>query len=120
MSDQLDGAARPATGAPAGTSGGILPDQWPSQVADTIVDVVGKVRDRTTGPAITAARAVVYGLLAGVLGTVTIVLLSILSVRVLDVYIPGGVWIVYLGLGVLLVASGLYAWSKAFTPAPAD
>ena len=47
-------------------------DDWPAQAADTIVRVVGQVRDRTTGPAITAARAVVFGLLAAILGTVAL------------------------------------------------
>ena len=36
-------------------AGGVGGD-WPAQAADTIVKVVGQVRDKTTGPAIKAAR----------------------------------------------------------------
>ncbi|MCU1455398.1 MAG: hypothetical protein JWN46_3544 [Acidimicrobiales bacterium] len=119
MSPQEAGSRSSAPPAAAST-GGVLPDQWPSQVADAIVDVVGKVRDRTTGPAITAARAVVYGLVAAVLGGIGLVLLCILTVRILANYIPGDVWTVYIGLGVLLTAAGLWSWSRAFAQAPAD
>ena len=98
----------------------MLPDQWPAQIADAIVRVVGQVRDRTTGPAITAARAIVYGLVAAVLGTVGLVLSIILAIRILDRYLPGDVWTIYIGLGIVFTAAGLWAWSRAFARAPAD
>jgi hypothetical protein len=67
MADQVDSTrATPAAGATRATSG---PDEWPAQAADTIVRVVGSVRDKTTGPAVTAARGAVYGLLAAILAT---------------------------------------------------
>jgi hypothetical protein len=102
--------------APARQSSGPLPDEWPVQAADSIVRVVGEVRDRTTGPAIKAARAVVYGLFAAIVGTVALVLFCVLLVRVLDTYIPGEVWIVYLGLGAVFTIAGLVLWRKAFVP----
>jgi hypothetical protein len=104
----------------APTHAGPLPDQWPSQATDAIVSVVGKVRDRTTGPAIVAARAIVYGLFAAILGVVAAVLAITLVIRVANNYVPGGVWIVYLGLGTIFSIVGLALWSKAFATAPAD
>lgn len=87
---------------------------WPAQAADTIVRVVGQVRDKTTGPAITAARGVVYGLLAGLLGTACAAMLSIASVRVIDAYLVGedNTWLAHLIVGALFTIAGLLLWSK--------
>lgn len=91
---------------------------WPSEAADTIVRVVGQVRDKTTGPAITVARGIVYGLLAGVLGFVALVLLAIMAVRLLDVYLPESVtgddntWLAHTLVGLLFTAAGLVLWSQ--------
>jgi len=46
------------------------------------------VRDKTTGPAITVARGLVYGTFALLVGTVVTVFLVISAVRLLDVYLP--------------------------------
>lgn len=91
---------------------------WPAQAADTIVSVVGQVRDATTGKAITAARGVVYGLLAGLLGAACAVLLAIASVRLLDSYLPSSVvgdshvWAAHLLNGLLFTGVGLVLWRK--------
>ena len=45
----------------------------------------------TTGRAITAARALVYGTFALLVGTAVVVLLAISAVRLLDVYLPDAV-----------------------------
>ena len=106
-------------------------DDWPAQAADTIVKVVGTVRDRTTGTAIRTSRGVVYGLLAGVLGITAVVLVSILAIRCLDIIVntalsafdadrPGrAVWIVDGFIGMLLVIGGALLWKKA-NATPAD
>ncbi|MEO7427847.1 MAG: hypothetical protein ABIY48_00540, partial [Acidimicrobiales bacterium] len=62
------------TASPSAPSGS---GDWPAQAADTIERVVGSVRDKTTGPAITLARWVVYGTFALVVGSVLAVLLAI-------------------------------------------
>ena len=109
MSDPSPG---PAVGAPA------TGDDWPAQAADTIVKVVGQVRDKTTGPAITAARGIVYGLLAGLLGTACAAMLAIASVRAIDVYLPDdavgddNTWLAHLIVGVVFSLAGLYLWSR--------
>ena len=36
---------------------------WPAQAANSIVDLVDQVRTKTTGPAITVARGLVFGVI---------------------------------------------------------
>ena len=116
---------------PGPSSTGSGGDDWPAQAADTIVRVVGEVRDRTTGNAITAARAVVYGIIAAVLGTVALVLACILLARGLVIVVnlvldgvdqdrPGRAnWITDVILGLGFALGGLVLWKKA-TSAAAD
>jgi hypothetical protein len=112
------------------THRGVTPggDDWPAQAADTIVRVVGQVRDKTTGPAITATRAVVYGTLAAILGTTALVIVTILLVRLTIVLVnnllgafdldePGrAVWIAEILIGAAFTGAGLWCWNKAWKP----
>jgi hypothetical protein len=85
----------------------VLTGNWPAQAADTIVGVVDKVRDKTTGPIQTAARGLVYGIVAAVLGTMVAVLLIIGAIRLLDAVQPwGNVWLPYLELGLIFLVAG--------------
>jgi hypothetical protein len=92
--------------------------EWPAQAADTIVRVVGEVRDATTGKAILAARGVVYGLLAGLLGAALGVMIAIASVRLLVVYLPESVfgpthvWAAHMITGLVFTIAGMVLWSK--------
>ena len=93
---------------------------WPAQAADRIVDAVDTVRDRTAGTAQTAARGVVYGLLAVVAGIVVLVLVTIGAIRLLDVlvdhFIPWGhIWLPYLILGCLFLLAGLIVFRRRRT-----
>ena len=87
-------------------------DDWPSQTADTIERVVGTIRSKTTEPVERVVRVVVYGLVAAVLSTAALVLLTIALVRLLDVVVPGEVWSAHLILGTLFTLVGLLLWSK--------
>ncbi|MET0727264.1 MAG: hypothetical protein ABWZ76_03085 [Acidimicrobiales bacterium] len=93
-------------------------DDWPVQAADTIERVVGSVRDKTTGPAITVARWVVYGTFAIIVGTVAVVMVAIASVRILDVYLPDAwfgedhTWAAHLIVGTVFTLLGMFLWSK--------
>lgn len=93
--------ARPATG-----------DDWAAQAAGRIEGAVTAVRDRTTVPLTTIARALVYGTLAAILGSMALILLAITLVRVLDVAIPGEVWSAHLVVGALFTAAGLLLWKQ--------
>lgn len=94
---------------------------WPAQAADVIVRVVGQVRDKTTGPAVTAARGVVYGLLAALLGGAAAVLVAIAFVRGLDELIEEltdgrRTWAAHGLVGLLFTVVGLFLWSKRRAP----
>ncbi|MEX2294094.1 MAG: hypothetical protein WD691_09945 [Acidimicrobiales bacterium] len=102
--------------APPAASG--PPSDWPAQAADTIERVVGNVRDRTTGPAITVARWIVYGTFALLVGTIVAVLLAIAAVRLLDAYLPASVvgddhtWAAHLLVGLCFTLTGMALWSR--------
>jgi len=103
--------AGPPTSEPGGGGG-----DWTVQAADTIERVVAKVRDKTSVPLVSVARAVVFGLLAGVMGLVIAVLGAVMLVRVIDV-ITGdeNVWIAHLAVGGLFSAVGAFLLRKATT-----
>jgi predicted metal-binding membrane protein len=97
-------------------------DDWPTQAADTIERVVGTVRDKTTGPALTVSRALVYGTFAVIVGVAALVLVVIVTVRLLDSYLPDAVfgethtWAAHLITGLVFTIAGLFAWSKRSAP----
>lgn len=88
---------------------------WTVQAADAIESAVGAVRDKTAVPLTTVARVVVYGLLAAVLGTAVVVLLTIGLVRAADVLIPGEVWSAYLAVGGIFAPAGALLLRRAAT-----
>lgn len=90
---------------------------WPAQVTQRIDSVVGRVRGKTTVPALTVARILVYGALAAVLGTTLLVLLVIGVIRLADVYIPlhpiaRRVWIIDAAASAIFLAVGTLLWRK--------
>lgn len=86
---------------------------WTVKTADTIDAVVGVVRDKAVVPVTTAMRWIVYGLLAAIVGTMSLVLLATGIVRGLDVATGHGrVWIAHLITGGIFTLSGMFLWSK--------
>jgi hypothetical protein len=91
---------------------------WAAQAADTIESVVGSVRDKTTGPALTVVRGVVYGTFAAIVGFAVLIVFIIAAVRLLDAYLPDAVfgeqhvWVVYLILGAAFSLAGAVAWRR--------
>jgi hypothetical protein len=88
-------------------------DDWPEQAADAIVNVVDAVRDRTTGPAVRAAHALVLGLVVLVLAAVLGVALLLAVIRGLHIALDNvglsremAVWTTYAGLGFLFTLTG--------------
>jgi hypothetical protein len=85
---------------------------WPVQATDTIVSLVDRVRDSTTGRVLTAARAIVFGLVAAVLGTMVAVLAIVFAVHLVTelLLLTGwdwvGVWVTYLLFGVVFCVAG--------------
>lgn len=89
-------------------------DDWAVQTADTIERLVETVRSNTADRLVSVARLVVFGLLAAILATIALVFLIAWIVRLMDSYIPSGVWVVYLLLGGLFTIAGLLLWQQAW------
>jgi hypothetical protein len=95
---------------------------WTVQAADTIESVVGGIRDKTTIPITTVARALVYGLVAGALGLAALVLVAVGLVRFAVVYVGDigwfshnagrPVWAAEALVGLPFVLGGLFFWRK--------
>lgn len=98
---------------------------WAASLADTIVRVVGSVRDKTTKPVLTIVRGAIFGLVAVFGGGVALTLLVIGGLRALqdliDLFAPrrDAVWICYLGLGIIFSVVGLVLLKKRF-PVPEE
>ncbi len=91
---------------------------WASLATDRVVDVVDRIRSATTQPAITAARGVVYGLVALICSVAVLVLLVLGIFRLLDVVVPGESWSAHLVTGGLLCAAGGFLWSRRSSGRP--
>lgn len=102
--DQPGDASSPAV--PGGTD-------WSVQAADTIERVVGTIRDKTAVPLTTVARALVFGLLAAVMGLTALVFVTIALVRGLDVVLADDVWLAYLVVGGIFTLIGVFLLRKA-------
>lgn len=89
-----------------------LPPDWHLSATEKIVSTVDTVRVKSAGPAIGIARAAVFGLLGALLAIVAAIIFLIGLVRFLNVVIPQGVWLVYLILGAIFCAAGMFVWSK--------
>lgn len=103
-------------------------DDWPVQATDSIVKFVDGVRDKTTGPAITATRVLVYGTAIFLLVGPLLVLALVGTMRAVEHALNRGVWeipglahpmwIVYLFFGGVFTLAGVWCWRKAGKPAP--
>lgn len=75
-------------------------------------DAVETVSKRTSGRLVTAARALVYGLVIATGSVGVLVLVAIAAVRALDIAVPGDVWSAHLIAGGIFGGAGAWAWSK--------
>ncbi len=82
-------------------------------MADTIERVVGGIRDKTAVPLTTVARALVFGLLAAVMGVAALAFVAIGLVRAVDAYLPEDVWAAHLLVGGIFTLLGGFLLRKA-------
>ncbi len=75
-----------------------------------MVNVVDQVRDKTTGPILTAARGLVFGVIVGVLIVIVAILVLIAVLRLLNEFLP--VWATYLLVGSLFTITGALVFRK--------
>ena len=94
---------------------------WPAEATALVVRVVDQAKAKTTRPAMLGARAVVYGLIAGLVGITIAVLLFIGLFRAVDIVVneivEDSVWLTYLVLGFVFTVTGAIVFSAA-PPAP--
>lgn len=120
VSQRVGWAAMAPSGTPSTRLGNDVSadEDLPAQLAGTIEQVVGTVRDKTTRPALTIARGIVYGSFAAILSVVAVVLLIIGGVRLLDNYLPSTLfgddhtWAAYMFLGLAFVIGGAILWRR--------
>lgn len=105
---------------------------WPKQATDSIVRVVDQVRDKTAGPAVTAARGVVYGSILVILALPLFLFFLIGLMRAMErglimigesrgiAVLLEPMWIVYAFFGLIFFLTGLRLWAKARKPAPTN
>jgi hypothetical protein len=95
---------------------------WAPKAADLVVNIVDEVRRRTTRPLILLARGLVFGLVAGIAGIATAILLGVAAVRGVQAIIewpldhPRAVWVSYLLIGAVLLAVGAVLMVKRHSP----
>lgn len=93
---------------PAGSA-----DRWPTEATDFVVRTVGNVREKTTGPAITAGRAAVFGMFAAIVGLTALVLFAVALVRIITVYMPDErVWPADLIVGGVFCLLAAVLWTR--------
>ena len=91
---------------------------WATDTTNTIVRVVGTVREQTTTKAVIAARAVVFGIIAAFLGVFILVISIVLVMRavqaLLDLAVtqPQAVYLSYFIVGGMLCLAGLLLFKK--------
>lgn len=111
MTDQSGATTDTANRSTAAAGAGSEPD-WTAQVTDLIVDSVDKVRVRTTGPILEISKGAVHAIVA-VLLMVPVFAFGIVGVvRLLDWAIPGDVWFIYAGLGIIFTLAGVVLWGQ--------
>jgi H+/Cl- antiporter ClcA len=94
-------------------------DQLSTKALDTIDTVVATVNDKAVRPVIVAARAVVFGIIIGVVGLAALILLSIGFLRLVNDYVTGHhVWIAYLALGAIFSGAGAFLYSRRGSTSP--
>jgi uncharacterized BrkB/YihY/UPF0761 family membrane protein len=91
---------------------------WATDVTDSVVRMVGTVRDKTTRPLVNATRTIVLALLAAVLGLVALVLFVIAFTRGIQAVLEWpfdhdtAVWASYLIAGGIVTLAGLFVLRK--------
>jgi hypothetical protein len=92
---------------------------WVTQATEAIEGAIDSIRDKAVVPLRTVARAIVYGLLAAIVGLAALVVFAIAFVRMLNIYLgnipgaPDGVWLADLVAGAIFVILGVFFWTKS-------
>ncbi len=92
---------------------------WPAKVSAQVVDYVGQVRDKTTGPALVASRTAVYSAAIALIALVLLIVFLLFFFRLLVVasgYLPfvdaNESWVAHYVLGAIFLLVGVFLWRK--------
>ena len=91
---------------------------WADETTDTVVRLVGNVRDKTTTPLVYAARGLVFGIVAAFLGLFAAVITLIMVTRGAQAALDNAfdhersVYVSYLAVGTILSLAGLWLFRK--------
>jgi hypothetical protein len=85
---------------------------WATQLVDTFESAVGAVRSKTSEPATRVVKYAVFAVMASGLAMLLFGLLIVGTVRLLDNYLPKGVWLAYFALSALFFVMGSLLWRK--------
>ena len=83
---------------------------WAAQIVDQLESVVNKVKSKTSDPVLSIVRIVFVVFAVAGLGIMTLLLLTIGSVRLANNYLPGDVWVADLVIGLLFLIAGMFVW----------
>lgn len=88
-------------------------DTLSTRALDTIDTVVATVNDKAIRPVVVAARAIVFGLIAVLVGIAVLIMVTIGLVRLLtDDAFAHHVWITYFVIGGIFCGAGTFLFSK--------
>ncbi len=96
---------------------------WADETTDTVVRLVGTVRDKTTTPLVYAARGLVFGIIAVFLGLFAAIIALIMVTRGAQAALDNvldhdqSVYVSYLAVGTILSIIGLFLFKKRNTNA---
>ena len=76
---------------------------WGAEATDRFVDLIDNVKTKTTGPLLKVLRALVYGIVAGVMAIMVLFLVVIGLIRFVNAYLL---------LGSIFLIAGLFTWTK--------
>jgi protein-S-isoprenylcysteine O-methyltransferase Ste14 len=93
---------------------------WTSDLLDRLDHYIEVVRSNTTDRLVKVARLVVFGVIVLILGSMAGVIALIALIRILDVWLPREVWVVYTLLGAIFLGLGMFLWSKKAAPPASD
>ena len=89
---------------------------WVSQALDSLEGIIDAIRSRTSEPLLKIVQTIVFGMLAAGLAVTMLLLFTVGGVRLVDAYLPQGVWLAYFIVGSVLMLAGLWAWRKRHKP----
>jgi hypothetical protein len=131
-SEDLSSAPPPASGPSDGNGLNAAPQPppaktqvaaWADELSGYVIDGVAWLRAMTTVRALTALRALVYGIVVIVAAIAALVFVTIALVRIWDVYVPieplgRRIWLGYVVFGGLYFIAGLVllAWKRNGRP----